>query len=356
MRSVAGARSAAARREVSSQTAAERFDDLLRSIEPPADRMAKAAELPKIVREELEASKVLETVEPHTLLVGSYRRHTAIADIKDVDVAVLVAKRYASVEPREVLDDLEAAAKRAARRKCLRNIERHQQRRSIRCELPDDAFKLDLVPIVAVTGDPYGDLWIPDREWKKWLPTRSIGYVNTFSELNQRSGKKLVPLVKLIKHWRVAQGMDRTEAKSFWLEALVVQLFVEGAIDLTGSWPQIFSSTLEALHKRCLPVYNGGKNIPFVRDPMIATSDVAHNWSRDGFASFFQKLDASRKSASSALVADPTKAAALWRPVLGPEFSPIVWDWILPAAEATALGAAVGAVLVAAFDALRGKA
>ena len=337
---MARTRVAAPRSEVSEPSTADRFDALLTALEPSAERMALAAQLPRLIRDEIAHSARLRTVEPHTLLVGSYRRHTATGDIKDVDIAILVTRDYASAAPQVVLDDLAFVLNDARRRKHLRNIERRAQRRSIRCQLIDDDFQIDLVPVVAAASDPYGDLWIPDREQRHWLPTRSIGYVEELAKLNSTSGGKLVRLIKLLKYWKDQKGIDRFQAKSFWIEALVVELVREGKIAWTGGWAEVTARAFRALYQRCLPVYNSGAGIPIVPDPMIASSNVAHNWKRDGFEAFFGKLSASQKAAQAALALEETASVEKWRIVFGHGFAPR-WTDDLPTA-ATWGGALVG--------------
>lgn len=343
---MARARVAASGAEVSENSIAKRFEALLALIEPNDERMALAARLPELVREAVTQSSNLRTTVPHTLLVGSYRRHTAVGEIKDVDIAVIVAKDYADSAPKLVLDDLAAALEGARRRKRLRNIERHDQRRSVRCELPDDNFLIDLVPVIAVTSDPRGDLWIPDRDQRRWVPTRSIGYLEVFSQLNATSGHKLVRLVKVLKHWKNHQGIDRFQAKSFWIEALIVELVRDGKITFDGGWPEIAERAFRALYQRCLPVKNAGKGTPVVADPMILGANVAHNWKREGFETFFAKLDASRKATASALAADEAAAVAKWRKVFGKDFAPAWTDDLAPVGALAVLLLGGGALVL----------
>jgi tRNA nucleotidyltransferase (CCA-adding enzyme) len=82
------------------------FDELLGNIEPPEHRQAVAAEIPADVRRFLKDSEDFDTVDPHSRLTGSYRRHTAIHDIKDVDFLVFVRYEGARPEPAEVLKAL----------------------------------------------------------------------------------------------------------------------------------------------------------------------------------------------------------------------------------------------------------
>jgi hypothetical protein len=331
---------------VSEISAVERFNELLALIEPKDERLRLAAELPAIIRDELTQAPQLRTCEPHTLLVGSYRRHTAVGDIKDVDIAVIVERSYANSTPNVVLDDLAMALDRARHRKRLRRIDRRDQRRSIRCELPDNNFNIDLVPVVAVTGETRGDLWIPDRDQRRWRLTRSVGYLDTFSKLNAKSGQKLVPLVKRLKWWRHQHGIDRHQAKSFWIEALVVELSRTNEITFEGSWPEIAERALRAMYRCCLPVYSHGKGTPVVPDPMIPNANVAHNWQRDSFEEFFGKLNRSRKAAATAVSSMDGAANRAWRQAFGNEFAPS-WTDELPAI-ATVAAVVWGGVYAAA--------
>lgn len=337
-------------------TVSERFDTFLASLEPDDQRAKKPEQIPALIRDELmrSARLRLDARTPGTLLVGSYRRHTAIKGIKDVDITVIVAPDYANSPPAVVMKYLKEALKAARRRKLLGRLDQRSQRRSIRCELPDDEFLVDVVPVVAATGDPYAKLLIPDREWRGWDETHSIGYLKRFSDLNARSGGRLVGLVKVMKAWRATQHMDRVEAKPFWIEALVVALFDEGEITMAGPWAEVVRSTFDAIYQRCLPVKNRGTGTPNVRDPMLQTHNVAHNWTRDGFVRFFGKLEASLHAAEKAASADDVTAAGCWRRVFGPEFAPSRWDWILPAAEATVATAIGGAIVFVAIDLFRG--
>lgn len=329
---------------------AGRFDAVLKNLEPDPERQKLAEDLPALIRAELEGSTLLREQEPKTLLVGSYRRHTAICDIKDVDIAVLIRPELAAptAPPRSVLDELAKALDGARRRKKLRSIERRPQRRSIRCEIPEHDFQLDIVPVVAVNGDPYGALKIPDCDLREWKETRSIGYLKTFSELNARSGDKLVRLVKLLKWWKNTHEIDRYQAKSFWIEALVVELVREGKITFEGSWADIVARACGALYERCLPVYNLNKNVPIIPDPMIPDANVAHNWKREGFVTFFDKLKRAHSAADQALKSEDATATKYWRDVFGPAFAPSWMDpWRTPLKIVGASAAAVGVVVVA---------
>src|SRR5450759_4752825 len=91
----------------------DHFDGLLKNLNPPEDRQALAETLPPVVRDHLEGSEMLDTVEeaPVSRLAGSYGRRTVSGDIHDVDIVIFVAESYRRKPVEDVLDDLAAALK-----------------------------------------------------------------------------------------------------------------------------------------------------------------------------------------------------------------------------------------------------
>ena len=68
------------------------FSALLKKVNPPSDRAAVAQRLPGEVREWLKEHE-FPTVAPHTRLIGSHGRKTAITNIKDVDTQLTPRSR-----------------------------------------------------------------------------------------------------------------------------------------------------------------------------------------------------------------------------------------------------------------------
>jgi hypothetical protein len=173
------------------------FEELLDNIEPPEHRLAVAAEIPANVRGFLQDSGDFETEYPHSRLTGSYRRHTAVHNIKDVDFLVFMRYKDERPEPadvlkalRRVLDDLPDALGCVGRAQTLRG-----QRRSVHVEFDDQDFHFDVVPALIPDGTDK-PLLVPDRVWGEWVPSHPLGYGKALSELNAANGKKVVPLAK----------------------------------------------------------------------------------------------------------------------------------------------------------------
>jgi hypothetical protein len=299
------------------------FAELKKNLEPPQHRRDAAASIPAQVRKFLEGSTKFPTEDPHSRLTGSYARSTAIHAIKDVDFVVFVdAEDDEDPVPEEILDDLFAVLKdlpEAIDRPGTTQILR-RQRRSVHVHFDEEDFHLDVVP--AWLRDSIGEpLWVPDREWSRWVRSDPLGYGDALSNLNAETGSKAVPLIKLVKHWRTVQ-MQRQRPKSYWLEALVYRHLNNGWVAADGkSYAELFTDVLRSIHDLFEPTLDGG-GVPAIPDPMLG-HNVAFDWERPAFESFMARLSESIGWAERALAKDRDEldeAVALWQRVFGADF------------------------------------
>ncbi len=297
------------------------FEEFRSNIQPPENRLAVAAEIPGDVRAYLEDNADFETMAPHSRLTGSYRRHTAIHNIKDVDFLVFVCYEGERPEPADVLkalrsalDNLPEALGYGGRAQTLRG-----QRRSVHIEFDDGDFHLDVVPALVPDGmdEP---LLVPDREWGRWVKSDPLGYGKALSKLNAANGEKVVPLVKMVKHWRTFQ-MQRNRPKSYWLEALVYRHVDKGWVTTASkSDAELFTDFLRSVRGRFQKKLDHG-GVPEIPDPMLG-NNVAFNWERSAFESFMRRLEESIGWAERALGKgrdEVEEAVALWQKVFGEE-------------------------------------
>jgi hypothetical protein len=299
------------------------FDELLGNIEPPNNRRDAAVEIPSQVRGFLENTEEFPTRYPHSRLTGSYARHTAIHGIKDVDfVAFYDVAHGEEPEPEAVLERLFDALRglpEALGHEGTTQILR-RQRRSIHVQFDDEDFHLDIVPSW-LRYDIDEPLWVPDREWKTWVESDPLGYGAALSKLNADNRKKVVPLIKLFKHWRTLQ-MQRRRPKSYWQEALVYQHLSKGWVTSDDKeYAELFTDLLRSIRDRFQPALNGGW-VPEIPDPMLG-HNVAFNWEWLSFKSFMTRLDESIGWAERALTKSSDElndAVALWQKVFGEEY------------------------------------
>ena len=152
-------------------TYSDYFDLLLAKIEPNPARLTDAQAIVPDVREHLKQHEAITTCLPHTRLAGSYPRHTAIDDLKDVDTLVFVHVDYLKDKPSLVLKALERALKDMPEEiGGGSQVELRKQRRSIHVCFAEKDFHLDVVPVV-ITKTIDDSLKVPDREWEEWVDT-----------------------------------------------------------------------------------------------------------------------------------------------------------------------------------------
>jgi hypothetical protein len=310
-------------------TLPDHFRVLLKRIEPDDERTEAAKNIPAQVRDFLQKDKAITTVEPHSRLAGSYARHTAIKDIKDVDIILLIAPDYREQDPGDVLETLFKAlyGLPEALDDSGEVVIRRHQRRSVNVHLEKSAFDLDIVPAVALDGlnEP---LDIPDKDWSRWVKTHTLGYAESLSELNSDNGDKVVRLVKLLKHWRDVHMVYR-RPKSYWLECMVYHRIADGTISTKGiSYAELFRDLLSSIYDDFLPYLRRDEAVPQIKDPMLG-NNVAHNWERNAFESFMRRVEESHRWAERALEQDDeseAEAAELWQKVFGEEWFPLNVD------------------------------
>ena len=202
---------------------------------------------------------------------------------------------------------------------------RRRQRRSINIHVDEPDFDLDIVPAIAITSmsEP---LIIPDRDWSRWVETHPLGYADKLSELNAEHQDKVVPLVKLFKHWRDIQ-MCHNRPKSYWLECLVYHQINDGKVTTAGrSYAELFQVLLSSIVQDFSSFLTACETVPPIMDPMLE-NNVAHNWERVAFEAFMRRADETLKWAERALSEESEdKAIVLWQKVFGEDWFPTQVD------------------------------
>ena len=299
-------------------TVARHFDVLLSAVNPPEDRAERAKETPVPVREHLARTDTLDTVEPHTRLIGSYARDTAVMEIKDVDILVFLDPKYTEATPADVLGDLHVAL---AEMPDATRVDLSPQRRSIRVTYDD--FELDIVPAVAPLGTDY-PVRIPDCEQQEWIYSHPLGYHQYLSDLNAGTDDRAVPMVKLIKYWRDYQTAKAKIPRpaSYLIEVELTDIFrTIPSLEGVGA-AELFTRLLRGMDDEfSLSAQVGG--VPAVYDPMLRNDIAADvNWQASEVQLFVTTMSESLELAERALdEEDQEKCVELWKLVFGDLFS-----------------------------------
>jgi hypothetical protein len=298
------------------------FVKFFSNIQPDGERVELAQDIADKLREYLKQTDKIKTINPHTRLSGSYARYTAVKKIKDVDVLLFVSEYYKDGEDciKEVINDLVRALEgfpeylRAETGQINADLALKRQRRSVQVHITLDGqeFDIDVVPSIAESGIEK-PLLVPDRDLSKWVNSDPLGYGKFLSKLNKDHQNKIVPLIKMLKHWRDIQ-MKRRRPKSYWLECIVSKHANLGNLNFEGaSWGESFLSLLSSIYNDFYSKWKIGTDVPVIKDPMLG-NDVVKTWTRTEFETFMRRIEESKQFAEKALAEnDEEKAIKLWQ-------------------------------------------
>lgn len=203
---------------------AEALERFIQSLELTKAQQDEVSRQHTMVREELRQRLKSKT----DFLSGSYSRNTAIRPLHDIDLFVVLVTAAApppppkldplfkqsaqGLTPDAVLKLVRQALKEAWPNKDLAKLQHH----SVNTGFTKSGIDFDVVPAYELP-DQEGYL-IPEREGGTWIRTNPRLHQQLSTEANERSGKKLKPLLKAVKHWNRRQ--HSSPLGSFHLEAM----------------------------------------------------------------------------------------------------------------------------------------
>jgi hypothetical protein len=303
------------------------FIELLERTQPPPERLKKACDLPPKVREFLKEHKEFKTVFPHSRLAGSYAQDLCVGDIKDVDFLVRVPGDPANNKPeaKQVVQDLKKALDglpEALGYEGEAEIDIERARRSVHVYFRGEDFHVDAVPCIAPDGFDQ-ILYVPDRGFNEWIPSHPIGYIQLIKDLNDENHGKVRPLIRLLKHFRNFQMVNR-RPKSFWLGALVIHhVRKEAGLDTCLSLGELFRDLCDAIYCQYDHLlWASDTATPNILDPLL-DHNISWNWGRTHFETFMRRLDDGRTWATKALESKTREdAISWWQWVFGEDYFP----------------------------------
>ena len=297
-----------------------KFDDFLHEIEPDKKAIKYANKAHEPLRKYLSnEDEEFSEFFVDSFLYGSYRRHTAVDNIKDVDIVILT--NFSEKEnPNEVLKKLKSALARY-----YDDPENPEyQRRSIRVNDPlpgsDTKMTLDVIPAILV-DDEDSPLKVPDRRAGNWIWTHPKRHIKYSSELNEEnySDGKFVPLVKIVKWWwkyhctKNQPNVKHPNPKGFWLECLTAENF-----DKTkDNYADHFVALLQNVYTK----YKDIKDVPALKDPGLENEQIKTSMTKTEFSKFIEILKKSLDLANKAInLEDDAESSDEWRKIFGPKF------------------------------------
>lgn len=285
------------------------FQGLCSNIEPDDKAVAKAKKSHEELREILQADEEISKADPDTYLAGSYARDTAINNIKDVDVILLINLNHSTNSPDVAVAWVQARLQE-------HDYEVVPQGRSVQVKT-DSGFALDVVPSIPI-GNRNGPVLIPDRDKKSWVASHPKGQIAFGEEKNKITGGYYKPLVKIMKFWRDRFSNEPAKVKSYVLENLIG----ENLIGEPSCYAVGVVSILQNIYQRYATYLSTGF-VPRIIDLGYPSVNVAKRWKFNEFSAFMEEVRKSQTIANSALKSQSEEESArLWRQLFGTKFEP----------------------------------
>lgn len=289
------------------------FSKFLQDIEPSQTTKSDASTGHTNLRAYLKADETFMKSHVTDFLSGSYKRATIIRpQTKDGGVArpdvdiVVVTDHTKNDDPQKVIDLLynTLMPKYSTIRKQARSV-----------GIETDKVDMDVVPIIAPYGMD-GTLYIPDRKKEEWLETNPPKHTSWTTEVNQDSGGRFKPLVKLMKWWRRENPTINKKPKGFVIECIVAACMDRNETQ----YGELFVGTLEAIvHKYAWHI--GLKIVPHIDDPGVPGNSVTSGMTFAAFEGFYNKVKAHAELGRKAISeTDEDEALKSWRQIFGSRF------------------------------------
>ena len=247
-----------------------------------------------------------------TILQGSYKNDTALADMNDVDILAIrsdLTKEglgwLESISWEGIFSDIEQR---------LGSDQRYAGKatRRDKCIALATGIKLDIVPAVGVVSSSSDPVLIHSFAGKTDRRNWPRGHYENGAAKNGRTNGAFKPLVRLFKRWARAQFPNTTAAPSYYLECLIHSL-PDGLF--SGGLATDFMRVSDAILSRHGGL--GGYNFKLL--PRIAGEGDLLNggeWRGEAFDLFIDRLRASLPHAIAATTETaPDRAKAAWRMV-----------------------------------------
>ncbi|WP_238651784.1 SMODS domain-containing nucleotidyltransferase [Paenibacillus piscarius] len=289
------------------------FINFLTEIEPSPTTKSDASNGHIRVRDQLKEDPVFRVYYENSFLSGSYKRDTAIRPRKinevlsrpDVDI-IVETNHSTSDDPQSVIDLLYdvLSPKYTTIRK---------QNRSI--GIKTDKVDIDVVPIIAPYGI-YSTLYIPDRKKEQWIVTNPPKHTTWTTEVNQDSGGRFKPLVKLMKWWRRHNKTISKKPKGFVIECIVAECMDRKQTQ----YGELFVGTLEKIVEKYAFYVSIGL-VPHIDDPGVFGNSVTDGMTFAAFDGFYNKVKAHAVIGREALnETDSEESIKKWRVLFGDRF------------------------------------
>ncbi len=229
----------------------EALEQFIQSLELTPKQQEEVSRQHTVVREELR-----QRLGPKTdFLSGSYSRNTAIRPLHDIDLFIVLkdAAPSPAESPDAVLKRVRQALKEAWPDKELPILQQH----SVHIGFSGSGIEFDVVPAFEQPGQ--GAYFIPERETGRWIRSNPRLHQERSTKANEQAGKKLKPLLKVVKHWNRQQASS--PLRSFHLEVMSYEAFPQPPRGYLEGLEELFSHLSRRVSSPCPDPARLGPNV-----------------------------------------------------------------------------------------------
>jgi len=199
-------------------TVDQKFDEFKSKLEITEREEDDAITKHTYIREKIQKKISTEDV----FLTGSYKRRTKIRPLKDVDMFVVYAEEFRDTylsNPKKIISELRVLLMEIYGDHFKDKVK--EQYHSVNIDFATIGF--DVIPAFS-EGNNY---IIPDLDINEWIKTNPKVYAEILTNKNEENQKKLIPLIKMVKHWnqRIKKEQGKKPLKSFLIEVILVEAF-----------------------------------------------------------------------------------------------------------------------------------
>lgn len=223
----------------------EALEKFIQSLELTKGQQEEVSRQHTVVREALR-----QRLGPKTdFLSGSYSRNTAIRPLHDIDLFTVLGE--VSSPPTEVPDAVLKRVHQALKNEWPEKEPPVLQLHSVHIKFSKSDIAFDVVPAFELRGQEV--YFIPERQTSgargpQWIRTNPRRHQTRSTEANERSGKKLKPLLKAVKHWKRQQSSS--PLRSFHLEVMSYDAFPTPPVGYLEGLEALFSHLSQRVQSR----------------------------------------------------------------------------------------------------------
>lgn len=226
-------------------TVPKAFEQFIKSLIPTEKENESIINRHEYIRKTLSGKVINDKRKPH-FLTGSYKRHTQIRPVNDVDIMIILDYyEYWDQFGNDPIALLRFIKQKLKETYPETNIIIQSHSIGLKfSKIPD----VDIIPSFLI--DEENEIYIiPDKNFSIYIKTSPPKHQTIISEHNLKLKNKFIPLIRIIKKWKSSNDID---LKSFHLEIFIMKLITSPFQRYQDALHHFFESATKAIYDSCM--------------------------------------------------------------------------------------------------------